>query len=103
MSALSVVIDKTPHLVRRCAEAAAMVPATEGDEGPIFKVKHLDYYQVQAVYAADDVGKQTRLAFEAGLVAIDGDTKAVAEFLAAPSALYAGALWRYLWDHALGN
>jgi len=80
-----------------------MVPAAKGDDGPLFEVTHLDYYQVQAVYGADDISKQTRLAFEGGLVSIDGDTKAVAEFLAAPSALYAGALWRYLWDHALGN
>ena len=99
----SVTIDKEPRDVVRDDESARMVPATKGSKGPIFSVRALDYYDVQAVYGGVDTHEQCAIAFRRGLVAIDGDADKAADFVASPAAEYGGPLWRYLWDAALGN
>ena len=100
---ISPTIDKKPRKMVRDPETASLVPATNGVKGPVFTVRSLDYYDVQHVYTGADVREQTKIAFERGLLAIDDDKKAAAAFLKAPSAIYAGPLWRHLWDEALGN
>jgi len=98
-----VTIDKAPHDVVRDEDSARMIPAAKDAEGPIFSVRALDYYDVQAVYGGADTREQCAIAFRRGLVAIDGDEKAAAAFVDSPAAIYGGPLWRYLWDAALGN
>ncbi len=99
----SVTVDKTPTDLVFDADAIALVPKNGTTESPVFSVRHLDYYEVQRVYAADEVEAQTRVAFEIGLISIDGDKAQAEAFVEAPIAQYGGALWRYLWDHAMGN
>ena len=80
-----------------------IVDPTATNDGPVFRVKPLDYYDVQEVYTYVGIREQQRHVFSTALVEIDGDTKLAAAFVASPSAIYAGALWRFLWDEALGN
>ena len=98
-----VTINKDPIDVVRDEETARMIPASKDSPGPIFSVRALDYYDVQAVYGGADTREQCAIAFRRGLVAIDGDEKTAAAFIASPAAVYGGPLWRYLWDAALGN
>lgn len=73
------------------------------DDGPTFTIKAIDYWAIQPVLTETDPAAKMRKVMELGLIAINGDTDAVAKFIAAPGVAFAGDVYSAIWSATWGN
>lgn len=80
------------------------VEFTPGEgRGHCFQIRTLSYWQTQEIMALDSDSDKVRRCLELGLVSIDGDTDAVASFIANPTPKVVNPLFNLIWSASMGN